>query len=465
MKILKFGGSSISSYENIKKVMDIITNTYKTNEKLAIVFSAFSGITDRLIETSYLAASSNDNYLELLQDLEKKHLNLIKSLIGIKRQSNILARTKIWLNELEDILHGISLIKELTPRTLDFILSFGERLSTYIICESFKDRHVEAEFVDARCLIKTDANFGMAKVLFDITFKNIRDYFNTHKTLQVITGFIASTTTDETTTLGRSGSDYTAALLGAALKATEIEIWSDVDGIMTANPRKVSDAFSIENITYEEAMEMSHFGAKVIYPPTILPVLERNIPIRIKNTFNPGCTGTLISKQSPTNDFPIKGISSIDNIALFRIQGSGMIGIAGIATRLFGALAKKDINIVLITQASSEHSICFAIDPQAANEAQKSVEAEFALEMQAHQVDKIIVENNLSIVAIVGADMRKVPGIAGKLFKALGDNNINVTAIAQGSSELNISVVINKKDEIKALNVVHDAFFPLNTIR
>jgi len=259
-----------------------------------------------------------------------------------------------------------------------------------------------ADFLDARTLIKTDKNFGAARVNFDITYQNIREYFQSHQTLQVITGFIGSTTDGETTTLGRGGSDYTASLFGAVLKASEIQIWTDVDGVMTADPKKVAKAFPITHLTYEEAMELFHFGAKVIYPPTMQPALGQKIPIHIKNSFNPTVKGTVIGTEAASDNFLIKGISSINDIALLRVQGSGMIGVVGIASRLFEVLAKKRINVILITQASSEHSICVAIEPQQAQEAKKAIEEEFNLEMRVNQIDEVAIENGLSIVAIVG---------------------------------------------------------------
>ncbi len=311
-------------------------------------------------------------------------------------------------------------------------------------------------------MVKTDENFGLARVNKQLTYEKIKAHFANNKKIQIITGFIGSTENDETTTLGRGGSDLTASLFAAALETADLEIWIDVSGVMSADPDKVKNAFSITEMTYEEAMEMSHFGAKVIYPPTIQPALEKKIPLRIKNTFVPQFSGIVIrEKVAKKNNYLIKGISSIERVSLLRIQGSGMIGVAGIAARLFGALAKEKINIILITQASSEHSICLAIKPEEASHAKKTIEQEFFLERQAKLVDEIVIESKLSIIAIVGENMRQTPGIASKLFQALGESEINVIAIAQGSSELNISVVLNFADEPKALNVIHHKFFNL----
>ena len=459
MKILKFGGSSVGSSEKIKNVIDIIASIINKRNKIAVVFSAFQGVTDELIKISKLASTGNNKYQELFKSLEQRHLSVAKDLISVKKQSNILANIKLSLNELEDVIHGVFLVKELSPRTLDFILSFGERLSAYIISKALTDRGISSEFLDSRELVRTDNNFGNAKVDFEITTKQIKDYFKSHNKLQVITGFIGSTINNETATLGRGGSDFTAAIFGAALNVSEIQIWTDVDGVMTADPRKVKNAFSLLHITYEEAMELSHFGAKVIHPPTIQPAFSKKIPILIKNSFNPEFAGTLISNKSNSNRFTIKGLSSIDNIALIRIQGSGMIGVSGIAKRIFSALAEVKINVILITQASSEHSLCIAVLPQYALMAKKSIEKEFKFEIFESLVNEPVIEENVSIVAVVGENMRNFPGISGKVFQALGRNGINVVAIAQGSSELNISTVISRDHESKALNALHDSLF------
>ncbi|MGE5811908.1 MAG: bifunctional aspartate kinase/homoserine dehydrogenase I [Ignavibacteria bacterium] len=459
MKILKFGGSSIGSPDRINNVVEIVKNSKKESGKIAVVFSAFHGITDKLITLSKLAAKGDQAYLDLCKEIEEIHLNTIKKIISVRNQSSVLTNVKLTLNELEDVIHGVYLIKELSLRTLDFIMSFGERISAYIISKVFEDRNIESEFLDSRDLIITDPTYGSARVIFDQTNEKIKEYFDGHKKLQIITGFIASSLEGQTTTLGRGGSDYTASIFAAALKAKEIEIWTDVDGVLTADPKKVKKAFSIKSLTYEEAMELSHFGAKVIHPPTMQPALNKKIPIRIKNTFNPSFDGTIISEKGDSKNFSIKGISSIDDIALLRIQGSGMIGVAGIARRIFGSLAAKKVSVILISQASSEHSICFAVLPQYAEDAKRAIEDELRFEIKDKLVSEILTEKNLSIIAVVGENMRKTPGISGKVFQALGRNGINVVAIAQGSSELNISAVVPKIDEEKALNALHDAFF------
>jgi aspartokinase/homoserine dehydrogenase 1 len=459
MKILKFGGSSVATPERIKGVIEIIAKAQQEKGKIAVVVSAMGGTTDALIKMGHQAISGKIDYTDLIKEVEKRHFDVIKAFIKVKRQSAALAMVKMTINELEDVLHGVFLVKELSPRTLDFIMSFGERLSAYVISECLKDSDVDAAFLDARKIIVTDDHFSMARVDFEASNKKIAAYFKSNKEVQVVTGFIGATENNETTTFGRSGSDYTASILGAALGVKSIEIWTDVNGMMTADPRKVKKSFPVSTMTYEEAMEMSHFGAKVIYPATMQPAMNKNIPIVIKNTFNPEFPGTLICKNNSKDLQVIKGISSIEDVCLLRLQGSGMMGIIGISMRLFTALARKRINVILITQASSEYSICFAVSSKDAIPAKKEIEKEFGIEIKTKLIEEIIVEQDLSIVAIVGGNMRHTPGMSGKMFHALGKNGVNVIAIAQGSSELNISAVIHKADESKALHALHEAFF------
>src|SRR5260221_11953750 len=457
MKILKFGGSSVATPDRIKSVIQIVL-PFVGKEPIAIVFSAFGGVTDMLIRLSNLALAGDQDYKLELEQLEKRHLDAVRDLIGVQRQSSFLAQVKFMINELDDILHGVYLVKERTPRTVDYIMSFGERLSTYIISEAFCDRGIAAEFLDARRVIRTDNQFGYAKVDFDTTQKLIRDHFKTHNDVQVITGFIATSESGETTTLGRSGSDYTAAIFAGALQASVLEIWTDVDGMMTADPRLVKKAFTVPHLSYEEAMELSHFGAKVIFPATMQPAMANQIPILVKNTFNPKGSGTTISANS-VNGKLIKGISSMNNISLLNVQGSGMLGVVGISMRLFARLAAEKINVILISQASSEHSICLAIESEGALRAKSAVEKEFAHEIKDKLIDDIKLVHHLAIVAVVGDGMKHQPGISGRMFNTLGNNGINVVAIAQGSSERNISAVIQQSDVSKALNALHDAFF------
>lgn len=456
MKVLKFGGSSVATPERIQSVIEIV-KPYLSGE-VAIVFSAFGGVTDTLIQISSLALEGNLEYKAKLIDLEKRHLTAVRELVNVQKQSGILAQVKFMINELEDVLHGVYLVKERTVRTLDYIMSFGERISAYIISEAFKNQGHAAEFLDARKVIRTDGNFGHAKVDFEVTNKLIRDHFKHHPDVQIITGFIGTSESGETTTLGRSGSDYTAAIFAGALHASDLEIWTDVNGMMTADPRKVKKAFTVPQMSYEEAMELSHFGAKVIFPSTMQPAMVNEIPIWIKNTFNPSFKGTVIHAQS-SNGKMIKGISSMDGVSLLSLQGSGLLGVVGASMRLFATLARENISVILISQASSEHSICFAIENKYARKAKAAIEKEFQYEIRNEEIDDVPVETDLSIVAVVGDGMKHSPGTSGRMFSALGKNGVNVVAIAQGSSERNISAVIPQVDVSKALNALHEAFF------
>jgi len=458
MKVFKFGGTSVGTPQTIQTVIKIVKKELE-DDRLVVVVSAFGGVTDQLLDAGKKAGVRNEEYKDILLVLEKRHIDSVKALIDVKRQGGVVAQVKMLFNELGDILHGVFLVKELSLKTLDYVMSFGERISSYIVTEAFKNQRIETVLADAAALIKTDRNFGNAHVNMHETNENIRkQYLGTHA-LIIYPGFIGSTPENEVTTLGRGGSDYTASLVAAALGASQLQIWTDVDGVLTIDPRKVSKAFPIKQLSYAEAMEMSHFGAKVIYPPTIQPVFSKSIPLWIKNTFNPDAEGSLITKKTSDTGSPIKGISSIDNIALCTLHGSGMIGVAGISKRLFTALANNKVNVILISQASSEHSITFAVSPDDGVKAKEAIEAEFEFEIRQKHIEKVEVVNDMSIVAIVGENMKKSRGVAGKLFSTLGRNGINIAAIAQGSSELNISLVVENRELRKALGAIHDSFF------
>jgi len=459
MKVLKFGGSSVANPERILSVIKIVKPYLDKGEINALVVSAFGGITDLLIQASTAALSGKEEFKSHLSKIDQRHLDAVRGLTNMQRQSSILAQVKVVINELEDVLHGIFLVRERTPRTLDFIMSFGERLSAYIISEALKDKGIDATFVDARKLVRTDNHFGSAKVDFATTDKQIQQHFGSSKGLQVITGFIGSSPTGETTTLGRSGSDYTAAIFAGALNASDLEIWTDVDGMMTADPRKVRKAFTVPEMTYSEAMELSHFGAKVIFPATMQPVMSKSMPIWIKNTFNPTFPGTCIHEHGNGKHLAIKGISSMDAVSLLSVEGSGLLGVVGTSRRLFGVLASEKINVILISQASSEHSICLAVETKHSSRAKEMIEQEFQYEIKSGEMDEVHAEDGLSIIAIVGEGMKHNPGTSGRMFNSLGKSGINIYAIAQGSSELNISAVIREEDTSKALNVLHEAFF------
>jgi aspartokinase/homoserine dehydrogenase 1 len=459
MKVLKFGGTSCGTIDSIQAVLGIIKSKQAKGEQVAAVFSAMGGVTNQLLKAGDLASVGDTTYFDLVKEIENRHFTVVRALIDVKSQSKVFANIRTTINELEDLLKGVSLIREISDRTSDLIVSFGERLSTTLIYEILHAQGVDCQFLDARKVIRTDSNFNMAAVNFEVTNAQIQTYFSKTKSLQLITGFIGSTEKGETTTLGRGGSDYTGSIFGAALSAEEIEMWTDVDGMMTADPRKVKNAFTIPTITYSEAMELTHFGAKVIYPPSLQPAFAKNIPIRVLNTFNTDFVGTVVNRAAEPSEYIITGISSIDNLALVNLQGSGMIGVAGVSAKLFTVLAKHKISVILISQASSEHSICFAIEPSASAEVKALLEEEFKTEIADGDVEGIDIQENLSVIAVVGEGMRRHTGVSGKLFSVLGKNGINIIATAQGSSELNISVVIERKDISKALNVIHDSFF------
>lgn len=454
MKVLKFGGSSVGSPDRIKRVKEIAGSKEKP---LIIVVSAFQGVTDQLECVSALAASKNPEYKKLLNDISARYSLAVREITTTSNIENVQSTIDSLLKELSDILDGVFLLNDLTPKTRARILSYGELLSAAIIGSVFENTLV----FDSRKLIKTNNNYLNAQVDFELTNKNIQEQYQDFTGISVVPGFIGSDAKGYTTLLGRGGSDYTAAIYAAALNASILEIWTDVDGFMTADPRKVKKAFAIESLSYAEAMELSHFGAKVIYTPTIHPALQKKIPIAVKNTFNPDAAGTMIIEKSHAHEggSPIKGVSSIDDIDLITLQGPGMVGTKGISSRLFSALASADVNIILITQASSEFSISFSIAPEDTQKAIEAIEKEFEAEIQIRDEVHLVIEKDLSIIAIVGEQMKNTPGISATLFQALGRNGISAIATAQGSSELNISVVIKKASLKKALNVIHEGFF------
>lgn len=457
MKVLKFGGSSVANAVNIQKVAAIVNSNAGPQ---IVVVSALGGVTDMLIKAGTLAEQSNEGYKEVLKELETKHLDAARALIPVTHQSSCLSMIKQQFNELEEICNSVFYLKELSLRTKDRVISFGEMLSSKIISAYMQSSGIEHEWIDSRKLIKTNSNFGYAAVNFSITNDKIAYAISTaDKKLFLAPGFIASDDQGNTTTLGRGGSDYTAAIFAAAVNASSLEIWTDVTGMMTADPRWVPNAKTIASTSYQEAMELSHFGAKVIYPPTIQPVMQKNIPTWVKNTFAPNEAGTVIGVASLDDKEIITGISSINAIALLSLEGSGMVGIPGFSKRLFEALAFEKINVILITQSSSEHSICVAVNTADAEKARITVDNAFEIEIAQGKLDPLKVEKDLSIIALVGDKMRHHTGIAGRMFDALGKNGVNIRAIAQGSSERNISAVISGNDVKKAVNVLHEAFF------
>ena len=460
MKVLKFGGSSVANSENIKKVLDIVFNTSKSS-KVAVVVSAFGKTTDNLLAGANEALKDITGAIEILETIKELHYQVIDDLISTNNKEVSKEVTALF-NRLLSIYEGVFLLQELSDKTLAKVSSFGEKLSSYIIANAAKELF-DATHKKSSQLVITNNDFLHAQVNFKITNTNITSFFeeNEHQ-VTVLGGFISSNIEGETTTLGRGGSDFSASIYAAALNADELQIWTDVSGMFTANPRVVKQAFPISEISYEEAMELSHFGAKVLYPPTIQPALRKEIPIRIKNTFDPKSSGTLICKD-PKNSNEVKGISHIEDISLITLEGGGMIGIPGFSKRLFETLSQQKINVVFITQASSEHSICVGVYENDASKAKDLLDETFNVEIERKKIKPIIIENDLAIIAVVGESMKNYQGLSGQMFSALGRNNVNVRAIAQGSSEKNISAVINKYDAKKALNTLHEQFFEEKT--
>ena len=462
MKVLKFGGSSVASPERIKEVARIILNASR-RDQVVVVVSAFQGVTNQLLECARLAEKGDTSYEAMYNKIVRRHRDALDSLLGKKGNTGTRLLAEQMFGELRDVLHGTSLLRHCPPRALDVTASFGERLSALIIA-AYLNRKKPAHYVDARSVIVTDDHFTQATVLFDKTNRAIRRKFKQllgkekRASIPVVTGFVGSTEDGRTTTIGRNGSDYTAAIVGAALNASVIEIWTDVDGVLSADPRAVPAAFVLPTVTYEEAMELSYFGASVLHSASIAPAVARKIPILIKNTMNPSAPGTRISKRADDWEGVAKGITSVDSLTLLTLRGMSMVGVPGTAERLFRALATNSVNVILISQASSEHTICFAVRSENATRARKAILHEFRFELQTH-LTHLDERPEQTIVAIVGEGMKGTPGVSGKVFQALGRNNINISAIAQGASERNISFVIDSRQKVLALNVIHQAFF------
>lgn len=459
MKVLKFGGTSVGTVESLHNVKTIVEGC---EEQVIVIVSALGGITDQLIATAQLASKGDISYLENYAKIVERHNSVIAGIVPRDKQLDVRSITDPLLEELGNIFRGVALIKDLSIRTLDIIVSYGERLSSVIISRVIKN----ARHFDSRNFVKTEKQFNKHIVDVELTNELIHKTFDNNSIkVAIVPGFISSDKeTGEITNLGRGGSDYTAAIIAAALNASVLEIWTDVDGFMTADPRVISNAYVIDRLSFIEAMELCNFGAKVVYPPTIYPVFHKNIPILIKNTFNPGAPGTRISEQHPTPEGKaIKGISSINDTCLITLSGFGMVGVIGINSRIFNTLAKNGISVFLVSQASSEHNTSFAVKNCDAELAVSVLNEEFKIELGTGEISGIMPEKDLATVAIVGENMKHTPGIAGKLFNTLGRNGINVIACAQGASETNISFVITLNSLRKALNVIHDSFFLSDT--
>ena len=457
MKVLKFGGTSVGTVDSLRNVKAIVE---QNSDRVIVVVSALGGLTDKLIATAKAAAEGSD-YTADYQAMIDRHHNIIEGIVPEDFREEVNTKVDTLLEELGNIYKGVSLIRDLSPRTLDIIVSYGERLSSTIISRIIKD----ARLYDSRQFIKTLDQYGKHVLDNDATQKLVHQTFDDMDfKVALVPGFISTNAEGDVTNLGRGGSDYTAAILAAALDADVLEIWTDVDGFMTADPRIIKDTYVIDHLSFIEAMELCNFGAKVIYPPTIYPVFHKNIPIYIKNTFNPSAPGTCISEQRPSPEGKdIKGISSINDTCLITVSGLCMVGVIGVNARIFGALGRHGVSVFLVSQASSENTTSFAVRNADADRAVKALEDEFMVELQTGELNPMQVEHNLATVAVVGENMRHASGVAGKLFNTLGRNGINVIACAQGASETNISIVIDLKNEKKALSVIHDSFFLSDT--
>ncbi len=454
MKVLKFGGSSVGSVSSMLSVKKIVESV---DDNVIVVVSALGGITDKLINTSKMAAAGDSAYEKEMKEIVNRHIEMVYTLIpACKEREDLLELVNELLSELKDIFQGIFLIRDLSPKTSATIVSYGERLSSAIAAVLIKD----AVWYDSRTFIKTEKKHNKHILDSELTNQLVRETFKELPKVAMVPGFISTDKhTGEVTNLGRGGSDYTASIIAAALDADILEIWTDVDGFMTADPKVISTAYPITELSYVEAMELCNFGAKVVYPPTIYPVCHKNIPILIKNTFNPEAPGTIVKQDADHFSKPIKGISSINNTCLITMTGLGMVGVIGVNYRIFKTLAENGISVFLVSQASSENSTSIGVRNEDAELACKVLDEEFAKEIEMGEISPMKAEGGLATVAIVGENMKHTPGIAGKLFGTLGRNGINVIACAQGASETNISFVVNGSSLRKTLNVIHDSFF------
>lgn len=459
MQVLKFGGTSVANADCISKTIAIIQRAAQKG-RVIVVSSAFGGITDSIIEAGRLASTGDEMYKSKLQYIEERHISTINELLPEAKGDQIRQEIECMIEELAQLCYGVFLLKELSSRIKDKMMSYGELMSTRVISAKLDEMEIEHSWVDSRKVIRTDSSFGAAIVDVTETNKQVRELLmsDAHR-LYIFPGFIAADSNGENTTLGRGGSDYSASILAVATDAHSLEIWTDVSGMMTADPRMVDNPKAIPNISYKEALELSHFGAKVIFPPTIRPVVSKGIPVWIKNTFAPDEHGTLIENYPPASKSMVRGLSNSNNIALISLEGSGMIGIPGFSHRMFGALAQANINIILITQASSVHTMCIAIEEADAEKAKKAVDATFVYEISLGTIEPLQVEKGYSIITLVGDDMKQQCGTSGRMFNALGSNNINIRAIAQGSSEKNVSTIVHSSDVKAALSIIHEEFF------
>ncbi len=459
MRVVKFGGTSLATPARIRAVAKIVVAAAR-RESVIMVASAFGGVTNQLLHAARLAERADLRYRAEFEQLATRHRRAVTELLGKGRGGKVRREVENLLSELSDALQGVQLLRHCSPQVLDLVGSFGERLSSGIVAGYLNTLH-RAEFVDARTLIVTDDHFGAANVDFALSNRRIRRALarrSKSAPIPVMTGFIGATPDQRTTTIGRDGSDYTAAIIGAALKADAIEIWTDVDGVLSADPRVVPSAFVLPQVSFEEAMELSYFGAKVVHSAAIAPAVAKKIPLVVRNTFRPNEPGTTIAEASVSPERLAKGITSISDVTLLTLRGLSMVGVPGTAERLFRALASNGVNVILISQASSEHTICFAIRSADAARAKGAVRREFRLELQ-HGLTSLDQKSDQAIVAVVGDEMKGHPGVSGRVFGTLGRHLINISAIAQGASERNISCVVQGTQQVRALNVIHQTFF------
>lgn len=456
MKVIKFGQSTLKDKESIISVLKIVSDE-SAIEMPVVVVSSFHGVLKNLSEISKLAMVGDNKYKEILQDIENQHFNIVKQFVDVKRQAKVIAGLKVILNDLEEILYGVYLLWELSPRTRDHIKTFGVKLSAYLLAECLKEKNINAVLIDSTKIIKTNDNYGNAAIEESESKELIKQNLANKNELYVITGGIGSTLAGESSYLGKSGSAAVASLIANVLQANEVLFYTDRDGIYNTEPALVEKAFSLESVTYSEIMEMSNFGNSFVYPPSIQPLMAKKIPLIVRNLYNLGFKGTRIVSEN--DGVIVKANSAIQHISLINVQGTGMIGISGIAARVFNTLAQNNINVVLITQASSEHSICLAVEPNDGTKGQIALQNEFMEEIKSKKMENISLTKELSIIAVIGENMKKTPGIAGKIFSSFGDAQINVIAIAQGSSEYNISIVVEQKDLKSALNTLQKKLF------
>ena len=460
MQVLKFGGTSVANAEAIQKVVEIVSGSVDRDRTILVV-SAIRGCTDALIHIGNLASQRDESYIEIIDDLQDKHHQIIRELLPREKHDEACRTCDELFDSLRSIAQGVYLLGELSPTSLDAIQGFGELWSSKIIATKLASVGIATKWVDSRKIIRTVSKGETNAVDIQKTYSRVNEMIGNNPITQlfVMPGFIASDKQGRTTTLGRGGSDYSASLMAVGCKARALEIWTDVPGMMTSNPKVVPTARTISNISYKAALELSHFGAKVIYPPTIQPVVTEGIPIYVKNTFEPQAHGTLIEKNPPRSKDAVIGISNSDNIALLSLEGSGMVGIPGFSSRLFETLSQNDINIILITQASSVHTMCIAVSEKDAEKAREAADRCFAYEISLGKLNPLKVEKGFSIVCLVGDDVLNQSGATGRMLAALGSNSIQVRATAQGSSEKNISVIISSSDTDAALRTIHNEFF------